>query len=119
VISHTPTGAGTGQHETRRAIQWAPLACSLFAILAASHAAKSAANSADPQIESLIARMSVEEKAGQLTLFSDSIRPVDPDINPATRQIAAHSLLTEIRGGRLSGIFQGIGAASARRRTTN
>ena len=68
---------------------------------------------ADPQIESLIARMSVEEKAGQLTLFSDFIRAGDKTANPQVRQMAAQTLLEQIRAGRVSGVFQGIGAKSA------
>lgn len=67
----------------------------------------------DPQVESLIARMSVEEKVGQLTLFSDFIRAGDKTANPQVRQMAAQTLLEQIRAGRVSGVFQGIGAKSA------
>ena len=69
---------------------------------------------ADPQIEALIARMSVEEKVGQLTLFSDFVRAGDKTANPTVRAMAAQTLLAEIRAGHVSGVFQGIGAKSAR-----
>ena len=32
--------------------------------------------------EQLISKMSLEEKAGQLTILADTIRPCNPDINP-------------------------------------
>ncbi len=67
----------------------------------------------DAQIESLIARMSVAEKVGQLTLFSDFIRAGDKTANPKVREMAAQTLLEQIRAGRVSGVFQGIGAKSA------
>ena len=35
-----------------------------------------------PRIESLIARMTVEEKVGQLGVFADMVRPFAPDVNP-------------------------------------
>ena len=36
----------------------------------------------DPFIEELIARMTPEEKAGQLSLYGDVTRPGDPGVNP-------------------------------------
>jgi beta-glucosidase len=77
------------------------------------HAQASATAAPDPQIEALIARMSVEEKVGQLTLFSDFIRAGDKTANPKVRQMAAQTLLEQIRAGRVTGVFQGIGAKSA------
>ena len=32
--------------------------------------------------EKLIAEMTLEEKAGQLTILADAVRPCNPDINP-------------------------------------
>ena len=79
----------------------------------AVHAQASATAAADPQIEALITRMSVEEKVGQLTLFSDFIRAGDKTANPKVREMAAQTLLEQIRAGRVTGVFQGIGARSA------
>ena len=76
----------------------------------AVHAQASATAAADPQIEALITRMSVEEKVGQLTLFSDFIRAGDKTANPKVREMAAQTLLEQIRAGRVTGVFQGIGA---------
>ncbi|KTF34549.1 hypothetical protein LMG919_14815, partial [Xanthomonas vesicatoria] len=59
-------------------------------------------------IETLIARMSVEEKAGQLSLFS-SAEQVDKAIvaNPLSKDAAGRSQLAAARAGRLTGVFNG------------
>ncbi|MEO7773667.1 MAG: glycoside hydrolase family 3 N-terminal domain-containing protein [Steroidobacteraceae bacterium] len=54
--------------------------------------------------------MTVEEKAGQLTLYSDAIRLSPPDVNPETHERTAKLMLEEIRAGRLTGLFQAVGA---------
>ncbi|MBS0398835.1 MAG: beta-glucosidase, partial [Proteobacteria bacterium] len=69
----------------------------------------------DADIDALIARMTLEEKAGQLTLLSDAIRAGDLAANPATTRRAAQALEQDIRAGRVGALFQGVGAASARR----
>ncbi|MCC4635702.1 MULTISPECIES: glycoside hydrolase family 3 N-terminal domain-containing protein [Xanthomonas] len=59
-------------------------------------------------IEALIARMSVEEKAGQLSLFS-SAEQVDKAIvaNPVRKDAAGRNQLAAARAGRLTGVFNG------------
>lgn len=59
--------------------------------------------------------MTLEEKAGQLTLLSDDIRAADQAANPATAHRAAQTLEQDIRAGRVGALFQGVGATSALR----
>lgn len=67
-----------------------------------------------PDLDALIGRMTVEEKVGQLSLYGDAIRDVDTHANPAVSARAAREMQDDIRAGRVGGLFQGIGAASAR-----
>ncbi len=69
----------------------------------------------DPFIESLIARMSLEEKAGQLSIYSDSTRSDGPPINPTPEQASnKEQVYGDIAKGRLTGLFNGIGVAAGR-----
>lgn len=68
----------------------------------------------DPFIESLIARMTLEEKAGQLSIFFDNAREDAPDINPAQAAKSLAEVRAEIAAGRVGGLFNGIGVASGR-----
>ena len=69
----------------------------------------------DPFIENLIARMSLEEKAGQLSIYGDSTRFDGPKINPTTAdQQNKSQVLADIAKGRLTGLFNGIGVAGGR-----
>ena len=68
----------------------------------------------DPFIESLIARMSLEEKAGQLSIYSDPLRFEGAQINPKTAEQSAQQLHQSIVRGELTGLFNGVGAKSAR-----
>lgn len=86
---------------------------SLLLMAGASAAQTPTPAAPDPLIDSLITRMSVEEKIGQLTLFSDFIRAGDKTANPRVREMAAQTLREQIRAGRVTGVFQGIGAQSA------
>ena len=70
---------------------------------------------ASPRVESLIARMTIEEKAGQLSCFADTLRPFAPNINPVVGNQNAEATLVEIRAGRVGTLFNGIGVAGARR----
>ena len=36
--------------------------------------------------------MTIEEKAGQLTILADTIRPSNPDINPEVRRVEGEGL---------------------------
>ena len=74
------------------------------------------ADGKDPFIESLIAKMSVVEKAGQLSLYGDPTRP-DPDardINPKAVAQSKEEVKAQIRKGEITGLFNGIGAVGAR-----
>lgn len=78
-------------------------------------AAPRAAFAASPRVESLVARMTIEEKAGQLSCFADTLRPFAPNINPVVGNQNAEATLVEIRAGRVGTLFNGIGVAGARR----
>ncbi|HEY4366330.1 MAG TPA: glycoside hydrolase family 3 N-terminal domain-containing protein [Steroidobacteraceae bacterium] len=89
------------------------LALSLCGAWCAS--ANDIANAApDPQIEALIGRMTLEEKAGQLSIFADEIRSMDPGVNPDTNRRQAGDLLKEIRAGRVGAVLNGVGVAGGR-----
>jgi len=68
----------------------------------------------DPRIEDLIARMTVEEKVGQLGVFADAVRPFAPDINPEVNAKGAAEVLDQVRAGRVGALFNGVGAAEGR-----
>lgn len=68
----------------------------------------------NPRIEDLIARMTVEEKIGQLGVFADAVRPFAPDINPEVNAKGAAEVLDQVRAGRVGALFNGVGAAEGR-----
>ena len=68
----------------------------------------------DPFIEKLIASMSVEEKAGQLSLYADLTRPDYGNVNPAAIAQTKDEVKARIRKGEITGLFNGIGVAGAR-----
>lgn len=65
-------------------------------------------------IENLIKKMSIEEKAGQLSLFADYSRPLGTDINPNAVKTSLDRFKEEIRKGRMTGVFNGLGVALGR-----
>lgn len=67
------------------------------------------------RVAALIAQMTIEEKAGQLSCYSDTIRPVDAIFNPVVNPQSATVQLAEIRAGRIGMIFNGLGVAGGRR----
>lgn len=69
----------------------------------------------DPRVESLLARMTLEEKVGQLGVFADMVRPFAPDVNPDTNMRNAEQVLEQVRAGRVGVLFNGVGAAQGRR----
>ena len=73
-----------------------------------------AAKPADPRVESLLARMTVEEKVGQLGVFADMVRPFAPDVNPENNVRNAGEVLEQVRAGRVGSLFNGVGAAQGR-----
>jgi beta-glucosidase len=72
------------------------------------------AHDLDPQIEALIARMTIEEKAGQLTILADESRTPPDGVNPEFNRRKVDELLAEIRAGRVGSLMSGNGAAAGR-----
>ena len=70
---------------------------------------------ASDRIESLIARMTVDEKVGQLGVFADMVRPFAPDVNPEANVHNAEQVLEQVRAGRVGSLFNGVGAEAGRR----
>ena len=68
----------------------------------------------DPFIERIIAGMTIEEKAGQLSIYSDPVRTEGPAINPEANRQNLDQLKADIAAGRLTGLFNGIGVAGGR-----
>ena len=66
------------------------------------------------RIASLIARMTVEEKVGQLGVFADMVRPFAPDVNPEANVRNADEVLAQVRAGRVGSLFNGVGAELGR-----
>lgn len=73
-----------------------------------------AQQAADPQIEALIAKMTIEEKAGQLTILADATRNFAADVNPEFASRKAKALLEDVRAGRVGSLFNGFGVAAGR-----
>jgi beta-glucosidase len=68
----------------------------------------------DPFIERILAGMTIEEKAGQLSIYSDPVRTEGPAINPEANRQSMEQLKADIAAGRLTGVFNGIGVAGGR-----
>lgn len=68
----------------------------------------------DARINDLIERMTLEEKAGQLTTYGDEIRLLNPDINPDVNRRKADDLIKEVRAGRVGSLFNGRGVKGGR-----
>lgn len=85
-------------------------------VSAALPALAKAAPAGDPQIEWLIRTMSVEQKAGQLSIYSDPLaaRTEGPAVNPGLSQQSMDALKGRIARGELVGLFNGIGTAIGR-----
>ncbi|CAK9032437.1 unnamed protein product [Durusdinium trenchii] len=58
--------------------------------------------------------MTLEEKAGQLTILADTIRPCNPDINPEVNHRQADEMVDQIRRSRVGSIFNGVGVKEGR-----
>jgi beta-glucosidase len=71
-------------------------------------------DSVDHDIEALIARMTLEEKAGQLSCIADSIRPIHADVNPDTFTWRPEQIRDMVRAGQVGALFNGVGAAAGR-----
>lgn len=66
------------------------------------------------RIRSLIAAMSLEEKAGQLSIFTDPVQPGGVIVNPASAAQSMDALKERIAKGQLTGLFNGTGVAFTR-----
>jgi beta-glucosidase len=96
------------------------LAC-LFTFVAGPAAAQSSLSSQptqssqppDARIESLISRMTVEEKVGQLSLYAPAA--VETLANPQAGQQTVAQQMADIRAGRVTGLFNNEGLEGKRR----
>lgn len=96
------------------------LGASLVAAWAASpwrsfaQAAEAQSASPSPRLNALLAKMTVEEKAGQLTLMPSTIGGTGAAFNPAQPPARIAEQLAEVRAGRLTGIFNNANVQGAR-----
>ncbi|WP_267381736.1 MULTISPECIES: glycoside hydrolase family 3 N-terminal domain-containing protein [unclassified Sphingomonas] len=67
-----------------------------------------------PRIDALIAAMSLEEKAGQLSIYSDPVRNDGAAVNPGLQRQGLVELKARIARGELTGLFNGSGVALGR-----
>ncbi|MFL6620968.1 MAG: beta-glucosidase BglX [Povalibacter sp.] len=58
--------------------------------------------------------MTLEEKAGQLTILADETRNVAEGVNPDFKKRQADALYKEVRSGRIGALFNGHGVAAGR-----
>ncbi|MGU3391321.1 glycoside hydrolase family 3 N-terminal domain-containing protein [Sphingomonas sp. M1A8_2b] len=66
------------------------------------------------RIESLIAKMTPAEKAGQLSCFSDQIRPIGVPFNPGLATGGAAEQIARIKTGQIGMLFNGVGYTGAK-----
>jgi len=66
------------------------------------------------RVDGLIARMTIEEKAGQLNLLNDPFRWRPQGVNPNDLNPDQAATAAAIRAGRVGALFNGVGAASTR-----
>lgn len=83
------------------------------AMLLAAVPAAAARAGGSRRIDALIASMTIEEKAGQLSCFSDTIRPLGHAINPDEATRDAATMLAQVGAGRVGMLFNGYGVAGA------
>ena len=70
---------------------------------------------AKDRIDALIARMTIEEKAGQLNLMNDPFRWRPEGVNPGDRLDSDQAqTAADIKAGRIGALFNGVGAATTR-----
>ena len=66
-------------------------------------------------VDGLIARMTIEEKAGQLNLLGDPFRFRPQNVNPLDGQGDPARITQMIREGKVGNLFNGVGAEAGRR----
>ena len=104
----------TAFRPTRRAFLKGASTAAIAAVVTPSGAWAERVIPNDPFIERLLAGMSIEEKAGQLSIYSDPVRTEGPAINPEANKQSLAQLKADIAAGRLTGLFNGIGVAGGR-----
>lgn len=88
-------------------------ASSAALVSAATPGAARVRTAADDRIDALIAKMSLEEKAGQLSIFGDPVR-FGTIVNPNQPSEGLDQLKARIARGEMTGLFNGVGAAAGR-----
>jgi beta-glucosidase len=66
------------------------------------------------KVDALVAKMTLEEKVGQLALFDDPFRMRPRSINPEGLTLDERRFADEIRAGRIGALLNGVGAEQAR-----
>ncbi|MGZ9113761.1 MAG: glycoside hydrolase family 3 N-terminal domain-containing protein, partial [Brevundimonas sp.] len=66
------------------------------------------------RVNGLIARMTIEEKAGQLNLLNDPFRWRPEGVNPGDLNPDQAAVAADIRAGRIGALFNGVGAGTTR-----
>jgi beta-glucosidase len=92
----------------------AGLLAASFMVSVRSAAAQDARVRHASRIDALIARMTIEEKAGQLSLFNDPFRFRPQEVNPVDKDGDPARVADMIRKGQVGSLFNGVGAAGAR-----
>lgn len=69
---------------------------------------------ASARVEALIAKMTIEEKAGQLSLFTDPVRFAGLPANPGLVSESIATLKARIAKGEITGLFNGLGVETGR-----
>ncbi|MFA4892395.1 glycoside hydrolase family 3 N-terminal domain-containing protein [Brevundimonas sp.] len=106
-MRHSPLPA-----PTRRALL-AGGALAAGMVMAPRIASAQAASNLD-RVNGLIARMTIEEKAGQLNLLNDPFRWRPEGVNPGDFNPDQASTAADIRAGRIGALFNGVGAEATR-----
>ena len=83
-------------------------------VFAGPRMAHAQATAALAKVNALIAQMTLEEKAGQLTLFGDPFRNRPVNVNPSDFNADETRMLELLRAGRVGSLFNGFGAAQGR-----
>ena len=71
------------------------------------------ARAASSRVEALLAQMTMDEKCGQLSCYSDTLRPPIGDVNPLVNQRNAQQILADVRAGRIGTLMNGVGVEGA------
>jgi beta-glucosidase len=74
---------------------------------------RASARAASPRVEALLAQMTMDEKCGQLSCYSDMIRPPVGDINPLVNSRNTQQILADIRAGKIGTLMNGVGVEGA------